>query len=145
MQNLTEDKVRQLAMSPLFILYLVAAEYVSCERISEHHIVRAIEYGLEWQGPFSEGIFELLRSHLHEFYAEFLSRAEPVNRDAMRAELMAVGQILDQLSGPQAMIDDFNKALKQFAGFIATGGAFRQKIEHPAMREQAAWLEELLT
>lgn len=142
-QNLTEEKVRQLAMSPLYILYLVAAEYVSCERITQRHIVRAVEYGLEWQGPFSEGIFDLLRSHLHEFYAEFVSRSGAVNQKAMRDELMAVKQILDQLSGPPAMIADFKKALKKFAGFVAMGGAFRQKIEHPAMQAQVAWLVEL--
>lgn len=133
-----------MAMSPLYILYLVTAEYVSCERISERHIVRAVEYGLEWQGPFSEGIFELLRSHLHEFYAEFVSREGPVNGDAMRGELIKVKQILDQLSGSPAMIDDFKEALRKFGAFVATGGAFRQKIEHPAMQGQAAWLEELL-
>lgn len=144
MQNLTEEKVHLLAMSPLYILFLVASEYAPPEQISERHIVRAVEYGLGGQGPFSEGVFELLRSHLHEFYAEFISQQKEMVQERLRAELLAVRRIIDQLSGPPEMIDDFKTALKNFAGFVAAGSAFRKKIEHPAMQAQAAWLEELL-
>lgn len=131
-------------MSPLYILYLVAAEYVSPEQIAERYIVRAVEYGLGGRGPFSEGVFELLRSHLHEFYAEFVSQEGAMVQQDLRAALLAVRQILDQLSGPPEMIGDFKTALKNFAGFVAAGGAFRKQIEHPAMQAQVAWLEELL-
>ncbi len=144
MQDLTEEKVHLLAMSPLYILYLVASEYAPPKQISERHIVRAVEYGLDGQGPFSEGAFDLLRCHLHEFYAEFVSQRGAMDREYLRAELLRLKQLLDTLTGPPEMIDDFKTALKGFAGFVAGGGAFRKQIEHPAMRAQVAWVEELL-
>lgn len=144
MQNLTEEKVRLLAMSPLYILFLVTSEYALPEQISERHIVRAVEYGLEDRGPFSEGVFDLLRSHLHEFYAELVSQQGAADQEYLRATLLRLKQLLDSLTGPPEIIDDFKNALKSFAGFVAGGGPFRKKIDHLAMQAQTAWLEELL-
>ena len=144
MNNLTEEKVCQLAMSPLCVLFLVASEYVAPERISERHIVRSMEYGLSWQTSFSEQVFELLRSNLHEFYAAFPKVFGPTFADDMRAELVAVKQILDELSGPPEMIADFKTALKNFAGFVAEGGAFRKQVEDEKMQAQAQWVATLL-
>lgn len=143
MKSLTEEKVCQLAMSPLCVLFLVTSEYVSPERITERHIVRSMEYGLAWQMSFSEQIFELLRSNLHEFYAAFPKGYGPSFADDMRAELLTVKQILDNLSGPQEMIDDFKSALKDFADFVAKGGAFRKQLEDTGMQDQAKWVKEL--
>lgn len=146
MKNLTEENVCRLALSPLQVLYLVASAYLEPERITERHVVRAVEYGLRWETPFSEGVFELLRSHLHEFYAEFpaTEMGHPAFEETLRAELLSVRQLLEQLSGPPAMIDDFKAALKNLAAFVAGGGAFRRELEHPGMRSRAEWIVELL-
>ncbi|MCD4689388.1 MAG: hypothetical protein K8R55_08650, partial [Desulfuromonadaceae bacterium] len=68
MKNLSEELVCQLAMSPFYVLYLVASEHIASEQITERQIVRSMEYGLQWKKSLSEGIFELLRSNLHKFY-----------------------------------------------------------------------------
>ncbi len=144
MENLTEEKVCQLAMSPLYVLYLVASEYLAPEKITQRHIVRAMEYGLVGHTPFSEAIFELLRSNLHEFYAEMSSESSADLQENLRAELSSVNQILGQLSGPQAMIEDFRTALKNLAVFVAGGGAFRKDIQDAGMQARAAWISALL-
>lgn len=144
-ENLTEEKLCRLGMSPIIVLYLVASEFISPERITERHIVRAMEYGLEWKTPFSEGIFELLRSHLHEFYAEFPRDFDASFQDRLKTELLSVREILDQLSGPAEMIEDFRTALKNLATFVAAGGAFRRKIEDAAMRDRAAWIGKVFS
>jgi len=143
-ENLTEEKVCHLAMSPLYVLYLVASEYLAPEKISQRHIVRAMEYGLVGHTPFSEAIFELLRSNLHEFYAELSVESSAEFRERLRAELLAVPQTLGQLSGPQAMIEDFKTALKNLAVFVAGGGAFRKEIQDAGMQSRAAWISALL-
>lgn len=143
-ENLTEEKVCHLAMSPLYVLYLVASEYLAPEKITQRHIVRAMEYGLVGHTSFSEAIFELLRSNLHEFYAELSDGcAAGVQRD-LRGELLSVKQTLSQLTGPPEMIDDFRTALKKLAVFVAGGGAFRKEIDDPGMQAQAEWIAELL-
>jgi hypothetical protein len=143
-ENLTEEKVCHLAMSPLYVLYLVASEYLAPEKITQRHIVRAMEYGLAGHTPFSEAIFELLRSNLHEFYAELSAESSDEFQEKLRAELSSVTQILGQLSGPQAMIEDFKTALKNLAVFVAGGGAFRKDIQHAGMQARVAWISALL-
>jgi hypothetical protein len=142
--NLTEEKIGQLAMSPFYVLYLVASEYVAPGKLTERHIVRTMEYGLKWHTPFSEGIFELLRSHLHEFYAELSGDSCAGFQENLRADLVSVKQTLEQLSGPPEMVDDFRQALKHLAGFVAAGGAFRKELHDPGMQARAAWITELL-
>lgn len=133
-----------MAMSPLYVLVLVASEVRAPERISERHVVRAMEYGLTWNSAFCEGIFELLRSNLHTFYAELPSPQGAKYRDGLRAEMVAVGRLLEELAGPAAMIEDFKAALKGLAAFVAAGGAFGRRCEDPAMARQARWVAELL-
>jgi hypothetical protein len=141
--NLSEDMVCQLAMSPFYVLYLVASEHVAPEQISEGHIVRSMEYGLQWQKPISEGIFELLRSNLHKFYANFPRDFSEQGRERWRAELLSVKELLDNVSGSAAMIEDFKEALAGFAEFVAAGGAFRQKLLDSPIRRQAEWIKDL--
>jgi len=143
MENLTEEKVCRLAMSPLYILYFVTSEYLPPEQITGRHIVRAMEEGLVWQGPFSEGIFELLRSNLHEFYAEFSRDFTDSFQDDVRGELLAVHALLDRLAGPREMIADFKAALRNLAIFVAGGGAFRKEVEDSGMQDRAAWVAEV--
>lgn len=143
MKNLTEEKVCKLAMSPFYVLYLVAAEYVAPAKLSERHIVRSMEYGLAWQTPFSEGIFELLRSHLHEFYAELSADRHAQCQDNLRAELLSVQKILGQVSGPSEMVEDFRTALKNLAVFVAGGGAFRKQLNDPGMQDRVEWIAQL--
>ena len=145
MNNLTEEKAAQLAMSPLYVLFLVASAYVAPARLTERQIVRAVEYGLTWQSPFSEGIFELLRSHLHEFYAELSGDCRPEVSENLRVELLSVKQMLEQIPVPSWMVEDFKQALKHLAGFVAAGGAFRKQLHDPGMRSRAAWIAELMT
>lgn len=142
MQNLTEEKVCQLAMSPLYVLHLVAAPYLAPKQVTERQIVRAIEYGLKWESPFSEGVFELLRAHLHEFYATFPDGGvfHPGAEHDWKAELGEVRDLLGQLTGPKGMIEDFKTALKNLALFVAGGGAFRQQLDDPDMQARAAWV-----
>lgn len=143
MKHLTKEKICQLGMSPLYVLYLVASKSVRPEQITERHIMRSMEYGLTWQGPFSHRIFELLRSHLHEFYAEFPRNFGASFEDEVRAELVSVKQLLANLSGPSEMIEDFKSALKNLAVFVAEGGAFRKEIHDEGMLAEAAWVADL--
>ncbi len=145
MIKLTEDSVCQLAMSPFYVLYLVASEHVSPEQISDRHIVRSMENGLKWKMPLSENIFELLKSNLHEFYARFPKDYSQQGRANWKAELLSAKEILDELSGPPAMIADFKETLVSFAEFVARGGAFRQKLDESPMRRQVEWLTEVLS
>jgi hypothetical protein len=142
-KNLSEEKVCQLAMSPLYVLYLVASEHVAPEQISEYHIVRSMEYGLRWQQTLSEGIFELLRSNLHKFYANFPRDYSEQGRERWQVELLSVKEILDNFSGSAVIIDDFKAALVGFADYVAAGGAFRQKLQDSPMQRQARWIEDL--
>lgn len=143
MENLTEEKVTKLGMAPLYVLYLVASEYVAPEKITERHIVRAMEDGLSWRTPFSEGIFELLRSHLHEFYAGFPREYNATFSEELRKEILSVKELLVQLSGPAEMLDDFKLALCNLATFVAAGGAFRKEITDAGMKAQADWVAEV--
>jgi len=143
-ENLTEEKVCQLAMGPFYVLYLVASEYLAPEKITQRHIVRAMEYGLAGHTPFSEAIFELLRSNLHEFYAELSGQGGAEFQENLRAELSSVNKILGQLSGSQTMIEDFKTALKNLALFVAGGGAFRKELHDSGMQARAAWISALL-
>ncbi|MEZ4484709.1 MAG: hypothetical protein R2864_08955 [Syntrophotaleaceae bacterium] len=143
MNNLSEEQVCQLAMSPLCVLFLVASEYVSPEQISQRHIVRSVEYGLAWKMSFSEQICELLRSNLHEFYANFPRELKGPFQDGLQDELLAVRQILEQGGGPREMIDDFKTTLIDFAFFVAGGGAFRKQVDDMKMQAQAAWVADL--
>lgn len=144
MLKLSEDTVCQLAMSPFYVLYLVASEHVLPEQISERHIVRSMENGLKWKMSLSETIFELLRSNLHEFYANFPHDYSKQGRQNWQAELLSVKKVLDNISGSPAMIGDFKEALVAFAYFVAEGGAFRQKLQDSPMRRQAEWLAKVL-
>ena len=141
MIKLTEDIVCQLAMSPFYVLYLVASEHVLPEQISERHIVRSMESGLKWEMPLSENIFELLRSHLHEFYANFPKDYSKQGKATWQAELISVKKVLDNIDGSIAMVDDFKDALVSLGKFVAEGGAFRQKLNDSPMQRQAEWLE----
>lgn len=143
MKNLSEDMVCQLAMSPFYVLYLVASEHIAPEQISERHIVRSIEYGLQWQKPLSEGIFELLRSNLHKFYANFPRDFSEQGRERWRAELLSVKELLDNVSCSAAMVEDFKEALAGFAEFVAAGGVFRKKLQDSPMWRQAEWINDL--
>lgn len=145
MIQLTEDIVCQLAMSPFYVLYLVASEHVSPEQISERHIVRSMENGLKWKMPLSENIFELLRSNLHEFYASFPKDYSQQGRGKWQAELLSVKEVLDDLNGPPAMVADFKEALVSLGNFVAEGGAFRQKLDDSAMQRKAEWLRGVLS
>ena len=145
MKNLSEETVCQLAMSPLYVLYLVASEHVAPEQISERHIVRSMEYGLQWQLDFSEGIFELLRSNLHKFYANFPRDYSAQGRERWKSELLATKVVLDNICGPTAMIVEFKEALTGLANFVARGGAFRQELKDTAMQRQAEWIEGVFT
>lgn len=145
MKNLSEEKVCQLAMSPLYVLYLVASEHVAPEQISERHIVRSMEYGLRWQLDFSEGIFELLRSNLHKFYANFPQDYSAQGRQRWRTELLSTKDVLDKISAPPAMIVEFKEALTGLANFVARGGAFRQELQDVAMQRQAEWIKGVFT
>lgn len=145
MIKLTEDIVCQLAMSPFYVLYLVASEHVLPEQISERHIVRSVENGLKWKLPLSEDVFELLRSNLHKFYASFPKDYSRQGRENWQAELLAVKKTLDNISGSPAMVEDFKEALIAFANFVAAGGAFRQKLQDGPMQRQAKWLAGILS
>lgn len=140
--NLSEELVCQLAMSPFYVLYLVASEHVASEQISERHIVRSMEYGLQWKKSLSEGIFELLRSNLHKFYASFPRDFSAQSREHWRTELLSVKELLDNLSVSAPMVEDFKESLVGFAEFVATGGAFRQKLQDSPMRRQAEWIKD---
>lgn len=131
-------------MSPLYVLYLVASEHVAPEQISEYHIVRSMEYGLRWQLALSEGVFELLRSNLHKFHANFPRDFSEQGRERWQVELLAVKEILDSLSDSAGIVDDFKEALVGFAEYVAAGGAFRQKLEDSPMQRQARWIKDLL-
>lgn len=144
MIQLSEDIVCQLAMSPLYVLYLVASEHVLPEQISDRHIVRSMENGLKWKMPLSENIFELLRSNLHKFYASFPKDYSKQGRENWQTELLSVKKVLDNINGPPAMIEDFKEALVAFAYFVAEGGAFRQKLKDGPMQRQAEWLAGVL-
>ena len=144
MKNISEETVCHLAMSPFYVVHLVLSECLEPEKISERHIVRAIEYGLTWQTPFSEGIFELLRSNLHKYYAKFSPDYRSGSIEDLRAALCSVRQTLDQLVGPPEMIDDFKACLKNLAVFVAGGGTFRKEIEHAGMQTQAEWIKQTL-
>ncbi len=143
MNNLSEELVSQLAMSPFYVLYLVASEHIASEQISERQIVRSMEYGLQWQKPLSEGIFELLRSNLHKFYANFPRDFSEQGRELWRAELLSVKELLDNVSVSAAMVEDFKESLTGFAEYVATGGAFRQTLQDSPMRRQAEWIKDL--
>ncbi len=143
MNNLSEELVSQLAMSPFYVLYLVASEHIASKQISERQIVRSMEYGLQWQKPLSEGIFELLRSNLHKFYANFPRDFSEQGRERWRAELLSVKELLDNVSVSAAMVKDFKESLAGFAEYIATGGAFRQTLQDSPMRRQAEWIKDL--
>ncbi|ABA87837.2 hypothetical protein Pcar_0578 [Syntrophotalea carbinolica DSM 2380] len=142
-ENLTEEKVTKLGMAPLYVLYLVASAYVAPEKINERHVVRAMEYGLSWRTPFSEGIFELLRSHLHEFYAEFPHEYNDTFSESLREEILSIKELLTQLSGPVEMLDDYKSALCKLAAFVAAGGAFRKEISDAGMQAQVDWIAEV--
>lgn len=144
MIKLTEDIVIQLAMSPFYVLYLVASEYVLPEQISERHIVRSMENGLKWKMSLSENIFDLLKSNLHEFYANFPKEYNQQSRAHWQSELLSIKKVLDNIDGSPAMVDDFKEALVCLAKFVAEGGAFRQKIDDSAMQRQTEWLAEML-
>lgn len=144
MIKLTEDVVCQLAMSPLYVLYLVASEHVLPEQISERHIVRSMENGLKWKLPLCENIFELLRSNLHEFYAGFPEDYSKQGQENWQTEILSVKRVLDNITGPPAMIEDFKEALVALANFIAEGGAFRQKLQDSPMQRQAEWIAGVL-
>ena len=143
-KNLSEDKVCQLAMSPLYVLYLVVSEHIAPEQISERHIVRSVECGLKWQLSLSEGIFELLRSNLHEFHEKFPRDYTEQGRERWRAELLSAKDVFDIIAAPPVMIADFKEALTGLVKFVARGGAFRQKLQNPAMQRQAEWVEGVL-
>lgn len=145
MIKLTEESVCQLAMSPFYVLYLVASEHIPPEQITDRHIVRSMENGLKWKMPLSENIFELLKSNLHEFYARFPKDYSKEGRAKWQTELMSVKKILDNLNGPPAMVADFKDALVSFAKFVAEGGAFRQKLDDSSMHRKAEWLMEVLS
>ena len=140
MVKLTEEIVCQLAMSPFYVLYLVASEHVRPEQISERHIVRSMENGLKWKMSLSENIFELLRSNLHEFYANFPKDYSKQGRADWQAELLSVKKVLENVEGSPAMVDDFKDALVSLGKFVAAGGAFRQKLDDSPMQRQAEWL-----
>lgn len=145
MIKLTEDTVCQLAMSPFYVLYLVASEHVSPEKISERHIVRSVESGLKWKMALSENIFELLRSNLHEFYANFPKDYSQQGREKWQVELLSVKNVLDNLNGSPAMVVDFKEALASLANFVADGGAFRQKLVDGPMQRKAEWIKGVLS
>lgn len=144
MQKITAEDVQQLAMSPLYILYLVASAHVAPDRISERQIVRAIEYGLKWQTAFSEKIFDLLRSNLHEFYAEFPHGDDLQSRELWHAGVQSLKQLLDRNSVSNDIADDFKGALIGLAQFVAEGGAFRQKLQDEPMQRRVEWIKETL-
>ncbi len=144
MQKMSAEDVHQLAMSPLYVLYLVASAHVAPGWISERQIVRAIEYGLKGKTALSEEIFDLLRSNLHEFYADFPHSDNLKSRELWHAGVQSLKQLLDRDSVSKDFADDFKGALAGLAQFVAEGGAFRQKLQDESMQRRVEWIKETL-
>lgn len=144
MAELTEKQVVRLAMSPLYVIYAVASAQCSPAQITRRQIIAAVEYGLSYEQPLGEGIFELFKMHLHEFFAQF-PREFPGNFDeTCFQELRAVNQILKKAGLPPEGTADFRKSLGQLALFVAEGTILGSEVALAAMEERAAGIKALL-
>ena len=139
--TLTREHQAILGMLPLHVIYAVGTADRPAVEILDRHIIKALEDGLCYRSPFSEAIFELLKSNLHRFYAHFSTTEEM----AFYCDQAQMGiEVLDTLPLPQPQRDDFLTALHGLADFVGSGKAFDLPIAGPILGRQALALKELL-
>lgn len=138
--KLTREHRAILGLLPLHVLYAVARASRPAAAILDRHIIRALEFGLRYHSPFSETIFELLKSNLHKFHAHF-----PASETAAyHGEQMGVAlEVLATLPLPADQREDFLAALRGLADDVASGAPFDTAAE-PAMGRQAQQLKTRL-
>ncbi len=144
MAELTEQQIVRLAMSPLYVIYAVASAQFSPAQITRRQIIRAVEYGLTYEQSLAEGIFDLLKMHLHEFFAQFPREFPGDFDETCFQELRAVNQILGKAGLPPEGTADFRKSLRQLALFVAEGTIFGCEVPAAAMATRAAGIGDLL-
>ncbi len=141
--ELTEQQIIRLAMSPLYAIYAVASAHFPPDQITRRQIVRAIEYGLSCEQPLGMGIFELLKMHLHEFFANFPREFTGNFDETCFQELLSVDRILRKAGLPPEGAADLRKSLRRLAMHVGEGAVFGSEVPLPAMTARAASIEAL--
>lgn len=141
--ELTKDEMKQLFFSPLYIFYIVAGAGRAPEKLTDMHIIKALEFGLHAEDELSEALFHQIKSNLHKIFAGFPKErvTEPGYREAYLAELEKTSQVLERIEPAEGI----RRALSSYAAYIAAGGIFGETATASStMEDQAAAVGRIL-